>query len=190
MFISFSNGSGSACENSLIAVAYPFASVPARCTKTTLLETWKRRRAETLSLSIRHDWAILRIPCRWFHERRGSTLTWTVCTAADSEERQICTTLSANIRGERWIVKVGGLMLSNSPIMEHTTVWEGLGEERRFAVAVKHQGPAAKTTNSNCCDRAVAQVKQQIPEQPGWKNSKYWANIEKRNQINTKNYWK
>ena len=25
-------------------------------------------------------------------ERRGSTLTWTVCTAADSEERQICTT--------------------------------------------------------------------------------------------------
>ena len=26
--------------------------------------------------------------------------------------------------------------------------------------AVKHQRPAAKTTNSNCCDRAVAQVKQ------------------------------
>ena len=25
-------------------------------------------------------------------ERRGSTVTWTVCTAADSEERQICTT--------------------------------------------------------------------------------------------------
>ena len=33
--------------------------------------------------------------------------------------------------------------------------------------AVKHQRPAAKTTNSNCCDRAVAQVKQRIPEQPG-----------------------
>ena len=31
---------------------------------------------------------------RSFHavERRGSTLTCTVCTAADSEERQICTT--------------------------------------------------------------------------------------------------
>ena len=56
--------------------------------------------------------------------------------------------------------------------------------------AVKHQRPAAKTTNSNCCDRAAAQVKQHIPEQPGWKNSKCWANIEKRNQINTKNYWK
>ena len=26
--------------------------------------------------------------------------------------------------------------------------------------AVKHQRPAAKTTNSNCCDRAAAQVKQ------------------------------
>ena len=47
----------------------------------------------------------------------------------------------------------------------------GLGEEGRFDVpsdpAVKHQRPAAKTTNSNCCDRAVAQVKQHIPEQPG-----------------------
>ena len=34
--------------------------------------------------------------------------------------------------------------------------------------------PAANTTNSNvyCCDRAAAQVKQHIPEQPGWKNSK------------------
>ena len=33
--------------------------------------------------------------------------------------------------------------------------------------AVNHQIPAAKTTNSNCCDRAAAQVKQHIPEQPG-----------------------
>ena len=36
---------------------------------------------------------------------------------------------------------------------------------------MKHQRPAAKTTNSNCCDRAVAQVRQHIAEQPGWKNS-------------------
>ena len=34
-----SNGYGSAFENSLDS-GYPFASVPARCTKTTLLETW------------------------------------------------------------------------------------------------------------------------------------------------------
>ena len=33
--------------------------------------------------------------------------------------------------------------------------------------AVKHQRPAAKTTNSNCCDRASAQVNQHIPDQPG-----------------------
>ena len=32
--------------------------------------------------------------------------------------------------------------------------------------AMKHQRPAAKTTNSNCCDRAVAQVKQH-PNNPG-----------------------
>ena len=34
-----SNGNGSAFENSLDS-GYPVASVPARCTKTTLLETW------------------------------------------------------------------------------------------------------------------------------------------------------
>ena len=34
-----SNGNGSAFENSLDS-AYLVASVPARCTKTTLLETW------------------------------------------------------------------------------------------------------------------------------------------------------
>ena len=32
--------------------------------------------------------------------------------------------------------------------------------------AVKHQRPSAKTTNSHCCDRAVAQVKQH-PNNPG-----------------------
>ena len=33
--------------------------------------------------------------------------------------------------------------------------------------AVKHHRPFAKTTNSDCCDRAVAQVKQHILKQPG-----------------------
>ena len=37
--VSFSNGNGSAFENSFDS-GYPFASVHARCTKTTLLETW------------------------------------------------------------------------------------------------------------------------------------------------------
>ena len=45
----------------------------------------------------------------------------------------------------------------------------GLGKrgDLTWQTAMKHQRPAAKTTNSNCCDRAAAQVKQHIPEQPG-----------------------
>ena len=119
--------------------------------------------------------------------------TWTVCTAADCEERQICTMcLFAESIG---LWKVDGLVCMLSAIVEHTFVWEGIGgsgEEGRFDVATRSQTPKppAKTANSNSCDRAAAQVKEHKPEQPGWKYSKYWANIEKRNQINTKNYWK
>ena len=44
----------------------------------------------------------------------------------------------------------------------------GFGEEGRFDVAARSETPkpSTKVTNSNCCDRAVAQVKQHIPEQP------------------------
>ena len=54
----------------------------ARCTKTTPLQTWLRR-WQRLRL---YDYGTTE---RSFNavERRGSTLTWTVCTAADSEER-------------------------------------------------------------------------------------------------------
>ena len=31
-----------------------------------------------------------------------------------------------------------------------------------------------------------SKIQKHIPEQPGWRNSKYWGHIEKRNQINTK----
>ena len=52
---------------------------------------------------------------------------------------------------------------------------KGLGKrgDLTWQPAVKHQSPAANATNSNCCDRAVAQVKQRIPEQLGGKNWKY-----------------
>ena len=41
--------------------------------------------------------------------------------------------------------------------------------------AVKHQRPAAKTTNNNCCDHAAAQVKQH-PNNPGERTvSYYWS---------------
>ena len=56
-------------------------------------------------------------------ERWGSALTWTLCTAADSEEWQICTTCLFAEGVGLW--KDDGLMLS--PIVEHTAVWEGVG---------------------------------------------------------------
>ena len=55
-------------------------------------------------------------------ERWGSTLTWTVCMAADSEERQNTTCFFAEGVG---LWRNDGLMLS--PIVEHTSVWEGVG---------------------------------------------------------------
>ena len=71
----------------------------------------------------------------------------------------------------------------------------GLGEDGRFDVAARSETPKPS------CQRHKQQllrprkgpskeVKKHIPKQPEWRNSKYWANIEKRNQINTKNYWK
>ena len=70
-------------------------------------------------------------------DRRGSTLIWTVCKAADSEERQICTTCLFAESVGLW--KDDGLMLS--PIVEHSSVWEGLGEEGRFDVAPRSETP-------------------------------------------------
>ena len=53
----------------------------------------------------------------------------------------------------------------------HFCLRGGWGKRRDLTwhPAVKHQRPAAKTTNSNCCDRAAAQVNQHIPKQSGWK---------------------
>ena len=95
------------------------------------------------------------------------------------------------ICGERWIVK-RRRSYAFSHRGAHLCLRGGWGNrgDLTWQPALKHQRPAAKTTNSNCCDRAAAQVKRHIPEQPVWKNSKYWAKIEKMKQINTKNYWK
>ena len=56
-------------------------------------------------------------------ERWGSTLTCTVCMAADSEERQICTTCFFAEGVGLW--RNDGLMLS--AFVEHASVWEGVG---------------------------------------------------------------
>ena len=107
---------------------------------------------------------------RSFHavERWGSTLTCTVCTAADSEERQICTTcLFAESVGlwkrRRSYLYVCFLMyaFSHRDRGAHFCLRGGWGKrgDLTWHPAVKHQRPAAKTTNSNCCDLAAVQVK-------------------------------
>ena len=72
----------------------------------------------------------------------------------------------------------------------------GLGEEGRFDVPSRSETPKTSCQNHKqqllrprSGPSKAAHGKQHIPEKPRWKNSKYWANIEKRNQINTKNYW-
>ena len=72
-----------------------------------------------------------------------------------------------------------------------------------YAYASTRSEPAAAVECSNCMTSqnhkqqllrprsgSSNKIQKHIPEQPGWRNSKYWGNIEKRNQINTKNYWK
>ena len=144
--------------------AYAF-SHRARCTKTTLFEI-KRGSGDGQRLSL-YDYGTTE---RSFHavERWGSTLTCTVCTAADSEERQICTTcLFAESVGlwkrRRSYLYVCFLMyaFSHRDRGAHFCLRGGWGKrgDLTWHPAVKHQRPAAKTTNSNCCDRAAAQVK-------------------------------
>ena len=64
----------------------------------------------------------------------SSTLAWTVCTGADSEERQIGTTCLLEEGVGLW--KDDGLMLS--PIVEHTPVWEGAVGRGEIWRAIPH----------------------------------------------------
>ena len=77
--------------------------------------------------------------------------------AADSEEQQICTTCLIAESVGFW--KDDGLLIF--PSVEHTSVWEGVGEEGRLDLASRRETakPSCQSrTNSNCCDRAVAQA--------------------------------
>ena len=71
------------------------------------------------------------------------------------------------LRGERWVVKKRR-SYAFSHRGAHFCLRRGWGKRGDFTwlPTVKHQRRAAKTTNSNCCDRAVAQVKQH-PNNPG-----------------------
>ena len=79
-----------------------------------------------------------------------------------------------------------------SPIVEHIFFLKGVRGKGEIWRAIQQWNTKDQLPKPQICDRAVAQIKQHIPEQPGGKNSKYWANtsIGKRNQTNTKNYWK
>ena len=99
-----------------------------------------------------------------FHavERWGSTLTCTVCTAADSEERQISTTCLFAESVGLWKRRRSYMYaFSHRDRGAHFCLRGGWGKRGYLTwhPAVKHQRPAAKTTNSNCCDCAAAQVK-------------------------------
>ena len=103
-------------------------------------------------------------------ERRSSTLTSTICTAADCEERQIYTTclFAESVR----LRKDDGFLLS--PIGAHCCLRGDWGKrgDLTWQPAVKHQRPAAKTTNSNCCDRAAVKSKATQTRTTGVKNSR------------------
>ena len=112
-------------------------------------------------------------------ERRGSTLPWTVCTASDSEERQICTLCLFAKSFGLWKDADGRFMLF--PIVEHTSVWEGVGGRGEIWRGspqwnVKDQLPKPQTPTV-----ATAQWPKSSStyRRTGWKNCKHWANIEK-----------
>ena len=105
-------------------------------------------------------------------ERWGSALTCTVCTAADSEERQICTTCLFAESVRLWKRRRSYLYVCFLPSWSWSTllfergvggrgeIWRGIPQSN-----TKDQLPKPQTAT------VAAQVKQHIPEQPGWKNN-------------------
>ena len=80
MFISFSNGNGSALENSLDSGRISFRKCPCTMYKDNAVGNVVAEMGKDLVFGTT-EWSFIAV------ERRGSTLTWTVCTAADSEKR-------------------------------------------------------------------------------------------------------
>ena len=126
MFISFSNGHGSTFENSLDS-GCSFASVPIerqRC--------WKRGSGDGQRL---WDYFTARLSDLQFNavDKRGSTLTWTVCKAiGGSRKRGAANLYDVLIRGERWIV----LMLSPTvrDVQRQRCCKRGSGDGQRLSL--------------------------------------------------------
>ena len=101
--------------------------------------------------------------------------TWTVCTVGDSElaigcreERQTCTTCLSQraLDCEKTTVLHAYAFSHRGAHLCLRGDWGKRGD-LTWQPAVKHQNPPAKTTNSNSCDHAMAQVKVHKPAQPG-----------------------
>ena len=91
MFMSLSNGNGTAFENSFDS-GYPFASAPARCRKTTP-QSWKRGSGDGQRLWDYFTARLSDLSMPLTSEvRRSPEPSARPSAAADSEERQICTT--------------------------------------------------------------------------------------------------
>ena len=106
-------------------------------------------------------------------EERGSTLTWTVCTAADSEERQICTTClfaeSVGFVKRRWSYAFSHCGAA------HFCLRGGWGKrgDLMWSPAVKHQRPAAKHHKQQLL-RPHSGPSKAAHTWTTWRNSKYW----------------
>ena len=124
----------------------------------------------------------------WYYRKRGSAsyivrewLLWVV-----ERERDACDVIDITLKS-RVIMHM----------ITSTARWP-----YAYAYASTRSEPAAAIECSKCMTSqnhkqqllrprsGPSKIQKHIPEQPGWMNSKYWGNIEKRNQINTKNYWK
>ena len=147
---------------------------------------WKRGSGDGQRLSL-YDYGTTE---RSFHavERWGSTLTCTVCTAADSEERQICTTClfaeSVGLwkRRRSYYTYILVCMLSHVCFLPSwswsTLLFErGLGEEGRFDVASRSQTPIWPKTSCQNHKQQLLRPRSgpsevaHTREQPGWKTA-------------------
>ena len=220
MFISFSNGNGSAFENSLDSGRISFRKRPCAMYKDNAVGNGVAETGRDFGTTVRHDWAIFQCRCqarfdahlnrlqghrwqpiarsgnlcdllirgeRWIVlmlspiardvqrqccwkrgsgdgqrlslydygttersfnavERWGSTLTCTVCTAADSEERQICTTCLFAESVGLW-KRRRSYAFSHRYRGAHFCLRGGWGKRGRFDVVSRSETPKTSCQN-------------------------------------------
>ena len=164
MFIFFSNGNGSAFENNLDSGLLSQASLR----DVRRLRCWKCYSGHGQRLwdyGMEQSFNAVSVLCVAV-ERRGSTLTWTVCKAIDgSRLRKAANLYDVLIRGQRWIVKRRrsdafshrGAHFCLRGCWEEGEIWRGSPQW-----TTKAQLPKPQTATVAA---AQIQVKERIPEQ-------------------------